>query len=115
LGEVNRLNRAQSPGQLAWVAVPDKHRNYPIDVVGGSQRKLKFPSYPHRSQRRRREDDQEPIATFERLADFVMPLLRADKMRCAVPKSNSVSAKNFYQANNKALIVGSVRNKELAR
>ena len=79
-------------------------------VEGGAPgcRHKEFPLDPFRFNGVGREDEDKPVATPERCADLVVPLLRSLNIDFAVPDRNSVAAQDTSQLSHEGSILAGV-------
>lgn len=80
-------------GEPLWLALRAQDRDDSPYIPRLVQREAELALDPFRAHGIRRQDEQEPIAAFERRSDFVMPLFGTDQMRRAVPNGHMVRAK----------------------
>jgi hypothetical protein len=108
--KVYLLDSPERPGQFVQVAWQQEDRNYPpyIATVVKSIHQLSL--HPLRFNRCGRQHYQEPVASFESSADFVVPLLSASKIFPAIPERNSVILKHPREPTCHSPITDRVRN-----
>lgn len=79
------------------------------------QRIHKFALYPFGSYGSGRKDHGKPVAALQRLANFVVPLLRTGDMLFAVPTRDFVASQKAGQVLYKTSIAPGVGKEEFAR
>ena len=62
-----------------------------------------------------REDDDKPIATFERRTDFVQPLLSTDDIRRTVPNRQPMSFEGISHLYGKILVLAGMGKENFFR
>ena len=103
--EIHGLEILKSPRQHGGIAgtLPDRHN--PTFIAGTPKRVEQFPPDPFGAGGLRRQNHKKPIAPRERLADFIVPLLRAEEICLAVPYRHSVLAEHLSDSRRESAIV----------
>jgi hypothetical protein len=113
--KVYLLDSPKRPRQFVQVAWQQEDRNYPRYIAAVVKSINQLSLHPLRFNRSGREYYQEPVASLESSANFVVPLLSASKTFPAVPERNSVILKHPREPTCHSPIPARVRNEKLAR
>ena len=114
-GEIDDLELGKNPRKLFLVARSIQQwsdASFESVLLKGVQ---EFSLHPCRSHGVGREYEDEPIATLERSADLVVPLLGTLDLGIAVPHRNPMAAQHADQPLNKRLILVRMRDKNFRR
>jgi hypothetical protein len=107
--KIDVLKRGQNPGQPFDIALPVEQRYDAILESRLLQGVDQLVFYPPRTDRVRREHDDEPVASAQGRPDFVVPLLRSHDIRLAEPQGYAVSAQGGGHADGEIVIEAAVR------
>src|SRR5437588_570501 len=109
--EVDVLKAVQRPGQTLQRTLLEDQRNDALLITALIQCSSQFPFDPHGACGCRRNDEDEPVASVQGRADFIMPLLRTNEVDSAEPEGNAVVSQHPGEPMNKPAIARGVRKK----
>src|SRR5436309_2395284 len=111
--KVNKLKACQDPGEAVEITGLVEQRHDPVLEAVLLQCVGQLSLHPHRLHGAGRKNQQEPVTAPEGLADLIVPLLRCQDIRLAIPNWNPVTPQSLDEPGHEILILARVGEKYL--